>query len=838
MAETRAFPPVHLPMLVLPGAVDSALPLERTRVNVHITGPLVSVVIGQHFTNPLKEAAELDYLFPLPEEAAVSGFELRIGTRHVQGDLQESEAARTAYEDARQQGKRSGLFEQRRPNLFAVRLANILPGEAVDAEIRYQERVKFNDGEYEFVFPMGLTPKYDRPDQPQEGQGTHAPLAKREEKIGPVEIQTTVDAGFAVAEPTSPSHAIEVTRTDARRFQLHLAGENIPDHDFVLRYALVGDGISAAGWTSGESGKEFFLATLVPARLEEEPQVPPREFIFVLDRSGSMTGEPIAQARNALRACLRTLNPEDTFRILLFDNQLEWFRAEAAQVTQAQVEQADAYLDKVQGRGGTEILGAIDAVLSLASDSERTRFIVFLTDGAVSAEAQALEQIRARIGAARLFSFGVGPSVNRALLSRMARLGRGRAEFMQLDEDIEGAIIRFQDSVSFPLLINLSLEWQNGKAWDVYPVRLPDLYSGEPVEFSGRLARNAEQPLRLVLRGERAGQPVALELNLYPPAGRDAAIERVWAQARVEDFIEQQELEPARAQALRDDILGLALEYNLVTRYTAFVAIDQDIAQGGGNPRVVHVALPLPKGLSPEGFQPQAQMARLGMALPAAFMPAPAAPGQAGPGPLRKLMTQLSGGKTIQESAAGLDADPSLFTPFGIARESAAKKNEPALRQLARTQNLDGSWKEEVEQTAAALLAFVRAGYTPRSGSFRQALRRAAVWLASHPGTGFAAFARALAFAELARATGEANDQAQAQTARLALPAPSSRLEKVVLGGGTAWGDQSGAPGTIQTLDDLRLAGILGQKLAVPRNLLHGEGKDLVSAWSAVIEQA
>jgi Ca-activated chloride channel homolog len=833
MSEHPAFPLLHLPVLLQSDGLDSALPLERTIIHVQITGPLASVVVSQHFTNPIQAAAELDYLFPLPAEAAVSGFELRIGSRRILGDLQESDAARASYEEARGQGKRSGLIEQRRPNLFAVRLANVLPGEAIDTSIRYQQRVKFADGEYEFVLPMGLTPRYDRPDHPQEGEGTSAPLAKSNEKIGLLELQVMVDAGVPAGNPTSPSHKLEITRSDERRFQLHLAGENIPDHDFVLRYPLAEEQVAAAGWTSGEAGKEFFLATIVPPRMEEEPQVPPREFIFVLDRSGSMSGEPIAQARNAMRACLRTLNPGDAFRILLFDNELEWFNSEALPVTQEKVEQADTYLGRVQGRGGTEIIRAIDAVLGLPVDAQRTRFVVFLTDGAVSAEAQALEQIRGRIGSARLFTFGVGPSVNRALLSRMARLGRGRAAFLQLEEDIEGAIIRFQDSVSFPMLTNLSLAWKNGKAWDIYPTRLPDLYSGEPLEFSGRLARSTDQPLRLELRGERGGQPLTLQVDLTPPAGRDSAIERVWAQARVEDLLEQQALDPARAQKFRTDILGLALEYSLITQYTSFVAIDQETAQGGGKPSVIHVAQPLPKGLSPEGFQPQAQMARMGMAMPASFMPAPASPGQASTtGPLRSLMSKLAG-RSLQENTRNIAQEEAQFATPEVVQVTDTRKNETALRWLARAQKLDGSWDGDVERTAAALLAFVRAGNTTRAGSFRQALRRAVSWLVGHPGTNFTAFLRALALEELARATGDEKDSAQAQSARLALPPPSTSIERAALGE-----QQVSVPASIQSMDDLRLAGIQKRRLPLPKNLLQGETADLAMIWSAVLDQA
>ena len=432
MPETKASPMILFPQIVLTNEMDSALPLEHTTVSGQVTGPAASVVVTQRFGNPLQEPAELDYLFPIPENAAITGFEVLVGSRQIQGDLREQEGARTAYEEARGQGKRAGLFEQRRPNLFAVRLANVQAGETIHATMRYQQRLKFEDDAYEFVYPMGLTPKYDSPQHPGEGEGTHAPIARGGEAVGPVEISLAVDAGLPIGEPSSPSHSIETVRLDERRFQARLAGEHIPDHDFVLRYPVAGAQSQAAGWTSGaaEGAQEgqgakdgFFLATLIPPAVEVETEPLPREFIFVLDRSGSMSGEPILQARNALRACLRALNPNDTFRILLFDTELEWFQPEPAAVTQEQVERADAYLDQVQGRGGTEIVRALEAALGVPPSGERARYIVFLTDGAVSAEARVLDGIRGRIGGARLFTFGIGPSVNRALLSRMAEAG-------------------------------------------------------------------------------------------------------------------------------------------------------------------------------------------------------------------------------------------------------------------------------------------------------------------------------------------------------------------------------------------------------------------------------
>ena len=812
MPELPNTPVILLPRIQIADHIESALPLELTTVSAQVTGPAASVLVRQRFGNPLKEPAELEYLFPLPEDAAITGFVILVGERRIVGDLQEREAAQEAYEAARGEGKRAGMLEQRRPNLFAVRLANVLPGETVHAEARYQQRLKFEDGAYEFVYPMGLTPKYDSPEHPGEGEGTHAPIAHGE-KIGPVEISIAVDAGAAVEAPDSPSHPLEITRLDERRFQVKLGGAHIPDRDFVLRYAIAGAQPQGAGWIAQHGKETHFMATLIPPRMEEEGDPLPREFVFVLDRSGSMSGEPIAQARNALRACLRALGPQDTFRILLFDNELEWFQSEPSTMKQEQVDRADSYLDRVQGRGGTEIIRALEAALKLPADPKRPRFVVFLTDGAVSAETRAVEQIRKQIGGARLFTFGIGSSVNRALLNRMAVIGRGRAQFLQLDEDIEGAIIRFQDSVSFPLITDLALDWQDAKAFDVYPARLPDLYYGQPLEVVGRIAdgRGKKAAPELTLRGKRAGQPVEVRLRLAEAPGDDPIVARTWAKARVDDLLDQMEMEPGRADKIRAEIIGLAMEHNLVTTYTAFVGIDHEAVTGGGKPKVIQVAQPLPHGVVPEVYGRQMPM-MANMMMPASA-PMPAMP---------KVMKSL-----VQRASAAARGDAPVHRKTGFDQGMAESAPETAptykgtagLRELARTQNVDGSWGGSIERTAAALIAFVRAGHTSRTGSYRQVVRRAAKWLidagTSARESAFSPFAHARALQELADTAKDAQFVTAAQVARDALPTPKGHLEAFAIGQGPeTW------PTPIDPLERARLEA-----------LLPGAGSDMALAW-------
>ncbi len=824
--------PIRIPevplfgQLIIPGQEASALPLQKTSVQVQITGPLSSVSVSQFYANPYPQPLELEYLFPLPHKAALAGFEILIGKRTLKGDLQELKKAQEAYQDAREQGKQAGLLEQRRPNLFAVRIANVLPGENVRAVLRYQERLGFDNGQYEFVFPMGITPKYHTADHANEREGVDAPIAGADETIGPVEMFISIDAGVAVDSPSSPSHSLSITRLDDRRLSLQLASPAIPDHDFILRYSVTDAKAVAGGWYTPAKDPGCFLATLIPPSLTEEPQNPPaREFVFVFDRSGSMSGEPIAQARNALQACLRILNPEDTFYVIFFDDQIEWFSNESSPVTQERVDAADRYLAGITGRGGTEILRALDCALSLPPDAQdRSRYIVFLTDGAVSGEERMLEELRRRLKGERIFTFGIGPSVNRALLQQLARFGRGTAEFLQLDEDIEGAIMRFQDRVSYPVLTDISVQLEHCKTWDVYPAALPDLYAGQPVELTGRIKTSGKKNPVLVVQAKQQGNPVTMRLELTAvPA--DPAIERAWARARVDDLLDQSIHQHPK---LRDAIISLALEYQLVTPFTAFVALDdQAVLEPGEKAKKIQIAQPLPEGLDINGF----------LGGPALQMRAMAAPPPTGiPRPLMaaspSAMVNAQRRQVADRYKAKLQYTQAESAPQN-APLSLVHNPQEVLRLLARTQNLNGSWNNDLEATAAALLAFVRQGQTPQNGLYRRQLRKTLQWLLSHPAdSGFAGFVRVIALRELADKQNAPDLLQTSLTLQGQLPAPATELEKLaaqILSNQPVTHSLT----TINSFEDLRLAGLLHIQLKFPEPIPDNWPFHLVQIWLA-----
>lgn len=440
--------------------IATPLPLQHTDVNAKITGAVANVTVTQRFNNHLTEAISLRYLFPLPHEAAIVDYKITIGSRTIKAKMEEKEAARQTYETAAQQGQRASLLEQQRPNLFSIELANVQPGETILTEVTYEERLKYEDGFYEYTMPLGITPRYHSPNivQHRSTADVEAPVTADNSQVGPVEIRVSIDAGVPLPDPISRTHPIVITRQDERHVSLTLGeGRHIPNKDFVLRFAVSGEKMQSAAWSSRSDEGDTSLLMLIPPRLDLNESAAPREFIFVVDRSGSMSGGPMEQSVNALKACLRALSDADTFLIQAFDDRIEWFDIKPRPVTQANIDAADKWLGSVDARGGTEILPAIAAALTLPADKERQRYVVFLTDGAVSADDQAIAQIARQRGDARVFSFGIGPSVNRYLLSKMAQMGRGVAEFLGVDDDIEGALTRFQDRVSYPALLDLAI---------------------------------------------------------------------------------------------------------------------------------------------------------------------------------------------------------------------------------------------------------------------------------------------------------------------------------------------------------------------------------------------
>lgn len=703
-------------------ARESPLPLEHTEVTARITGSVVTVEVEQRFRNPFPDPIEVRYLFPLPHEAVITGFEMRSGGRTIRGAVKGREEAQRLYWEAREEGRRAGLLEQERPNLFTVSVAGILPGEGVTARLTYEERVGYDSGICRFVFPTVVTPRYV-PAGVGDAARLTAPLAGEGEQVGDFSVTVEMEAGAPLADITSPSHRLAVARQGEGRAVVRLAdGAAVPNKDFVLEYKVGSGDLRPALWLHREGeGSCIFLLQILPGGLPELPQAEPREVVFVLDRSGSMGGTPIVQARRALKACLRGLDSGDTFDIILFDDEVEVLSPQPVPFSQRHLDEADRFLDLCDARGGTEMLPALEAALALPRDRSRQRILVFLTDGAVGNEEGILRHVERHGDDARIFGFGIGPAVNRYLVSRLAEIGRGCAEFLLGDENIEHAVTRFQARLGRPLLRDLVLRCRGGRFLDVYPNPLPDLYPGVPLAVVGRVEGRGR--VRLTVDGRTAEGEWRHEEEVE--MGRAEALRpelgRIWARERIE------RLESGLAGRHWEEAVRLALDHGLLTRHTAFIALEEQ-AGLSGPPRPVRISLPLPEGLEPELL----------------YSPAVSLdPADVGVYCLSSLpcLDLVSAPVSVRRRGYRTNAMAPAFP-----ERSPSGPLEEALAALARVQGAGGAWgdggEDGLEPTAAAVIAFVRAGHTPVAGSYPGQVGRAVRWLSqavkaeSFPGGG------------------------------------------------------------------------------------------------------
>ena len=812
--------PALLGELVCDDERVSTLPLGHVEVQGQIVGMLVSVALTQHFANPFTAPIELAYRFAIPHRASLAGFAIRVGDRSIEGEIASREDALELYQEAVRDGRRAALTTEERPNLYTVRIGNVQPGEAIVATYRYSLHLEFDGGQFEAVLPFGITPRYHRADEaPAEAAATDVTIAPSGAPVADLDVTLAIDAGVAIQDPDSPSHQIETTRLDERRCVVRLVAPRVPNKDFVLRYRVRNeDGqVLAASWRAiAKEGDLLYAVFVPPAPDETDVAATPREYVFVLDRSGSMSGSPVAQARNALRAALRTLTDADTFRILLFDNEVQWYepsRSHALPFTDRAVSAADAFLAEVEGRGGTELLPALQAVIDLPADVRRQRVVVLLTDGAISAEEETARLVSTLPRRDRLFCFGIGPSVNRYLLDRLARAGRGVAEVVGLDEDIEGAIIRFQDRLSYPVLADLRLDASGSSLTQVYPSPLPDLYAGQTLHVVARLdgASNSGE-VGLKLRGRRGETEVVL--SIATTGSRDEPmIRRLWAQQRIDALLE------SPGEQRRETIIALSRAYQVLTPYTALLAIDRVAVGTGQQPRKILVASPLPEDLARSGFAASSG----DLASPYILQRH-----MAGHAPLnftlngyRAPLVSPRRPGTIVNATRRLfqrsDADPA--PPSRPSRISS--QDEPAtvseadrlLRELIRTQRTSGAWgeaSESVELTAAALVAFARGGHTPRRGDFRRPLRRALDWLKSRAQTPLERLYLLWAHAEIGAMEGDQQAIAQAQSAAATLLANGDPVLAEAITARLAALDHPSRPaGAIAQRNDPRTAAIV-----------------------------
>jgi Ca-activated chloride channel family protein len=577
------------------GVGADALPLKESRADIQVAGVIAQVRVTQVYRNQGAQPLEAVYVFPGSTRAAVSALRMKIGDRTIEADIKEREAARQSYEAAREEGRTASLLEQQRPNVFQMSVANILPGDTVDVELTYSELLVPTEGVYELVYPAVVGPRFTG-EQPRAESWTQNPyLAEGAPEPYRYRLAVSLHAGMPIQEIASPSHEVTPRFTGADTAQLALGAPGDGNRDFVLRYRLRGGAIQTGLLRFEGRDERFFLLMMQPPARVMPEKIPPREYVFIVDVSGSMTGFPLNVSRQLIGDLLRGLRPSDRFNLLFFSGGSYQMSDESVTASPEHIARALRVLAQVQAGGGTELLGALRKALAMPSSEGTSRTFVAITDGFVSVEAEAFELVRKNLGRANFFAFGIGTSVNRHLIEGLARAGMGESFVVLNPGEAPREAARFRKMIEAPVLAGVHVDYAGIDAYDVDPPAVPDLLAERPLVIVGKYRGDGRGAV--TVRGTAGDGPFERKLDGGATAADPGlgALVHLWARRRVAELYDR---EAFGGGAQRDQIVALGVRYHLLTQYTSFVAVDTVRRARGGDLVTVRQPLPLPQGVS------------------------------------------------------------------------------------------------------------------------------------------------------------------------------------------------------------------------------------------------
>lgn len=577
----------HSPKLELfdsSGAQAGPAIILKSDANMTLTGLINHVVVKQTYQNQNPFAVNARYVFPLPDESAVHAMTMRIGERVIKGQIDKKVAAEKKYAEAKQAGKQAALVRQQRANMFITNVANIAPGEQVIIELEYQEIIDYSSGTFTVRFPGTITPRYhvtqgeidiNKESQKPTNSLPHGWLSpvystqKNDDKpSSQFNLNLDIDVGLELVDINSKFHNVNIQNTAFGQYTIELNEQNALNRDFVLEFKpLQKEQAQAAFFTEQfENGERYGLAMLMPpADNFIATQRLARETVFVVDTSGSMHGQSMEQAKNALFYALSLLDSNDSFNIIGFDNVVTLMSDKPLVASGFNLRRAERFIYGLQADGGTEIQGALDAVLDGSQFDGFVRQVIFLTDGSVSNEDALFKSIQAKLGDSRLFTVGIGSAPNSFFMRRAADVGKGSFTFIGSTSEVQPKMQQLFDKLAHPAITNLALSDENGNSLDFWPSPLPDLYFNEPIMVAIKL-NNASN---VILNGQTAQGPISINLNIQ--AGSNAkGIAKLWARQKIKSLLLYNS-----QNAVKDEVQQLALTHQLLSPFTAFIAIEQ-----------------------------------------------------------------------------------------------------------------------------------------------------------------------------------------------------------------------------------------------------------------------
>jgi Ca-activated chloride channel homolog len=576
------------------------LPLKDTKVDIAVSGVIADVKVVQTYRNEGSRPINATYVFPASTRAAVYSMRMRIGDQVIIAKIKEREAAKQEFETAKKEGKSASLLEQNRPNVFSMSLANVMPQDQIEIELRYTELLVPTEGIYELVYPTVVGPRYASAEStPKQDGWVKTPyLHEKNQPTSTLHISARVSAGLPILDLSSPSHQVapiwqsptvaDMVMDDPDAFQ--------GNRDFVLNYRLAGNQIASGLLLYQGQDENFFLYMAQPPQRIATDDIPPREYIFVVDVSGSMEGFPLNTSKQLLKDLIGQLRPTDLFNVVLFAGDSTTLSEKSLAANHENIAAAIHLLEKQRGAGGTELLPAIKQAMSLPRDESYSRSIVLVTDGFISGEQGVFDYIREHLNQCNVFSFGIGSSVNRYLIEGVAKAGMGEP-FIVLNEKEAPAIAnKFREYIQTPLLTDIEVRANGFDVYDVQPAHLPDLLAQRPVIVFGKWRGPATGTFELHGRTGRGEYRTSLDVTSSQPDEGNRALRYLWARSRIAELSDygSRDLEEGKVK----EITALGLKYNLLTKYTSFIAVREEIRNPLGPAQNVNQTLPLPLGVT------------------------------------------------------------------------------------------------------------------------------------------------------------------------------------------------------------------------------------------------
>ncbi|MFC0878397.1 TonB family protein [Saccharicrinis sp. FJH2] len=586
---------------------EASLPLKSTDVNVNISGVIADVNVKQTYMNTGNTPIEAIYVFPASTRSAVYDMVMKIGKREIRAVIEEKAKARNMYESAKEEGKRTSLLEQERPNVFKMNVANIMPGATIEVNLSYTELLIPTDKIYEFVYPTVVGPRYVSKKEmttPKTETWNGNPYLMK--GVKPTSILTlTIDLNTAIPiqDIRCTTHQNRIEYASKSEATLTLNEPQGGSRDFVMQYRLAGDGVQTGVLLYDDpNGENYFLAMMQPPERLTPEEIPPREYVFIVDVSGSMEGFPLDISKQIMTELLGGLKENDLFNVILFAGGSTMLSKNSMKANAENIDEAMYFINNQSGYGGTELLCGLKAAMNLNATENYARTFVILTDGYVTVEKQTFDFIRENLGKANFFSFGIGRGVNRYIIEGMAHVGYGEPFIAQNKQEAREMAEKFKTYISQPVLTNIHATFEGIDVYDVLPENVPDLFADRPVIISGKYRNNANGLLKV--EGQSGKSVIAKSIVIHNENRKNNALKYLWAREKIRLVSDYNSLgndtwsHNKDKKELVDEITRLGLQYNLLTEYTSFIAIDSSLVNPNSIPVTVRQPIPLPEGVN------------------------------------------------------------------------------------------------------------------------------------------------------------------------------------------------------------------------------------------------